>query len=482
MMPPSPKSTLLRSCDRCHALKEKCQQPQGAVACARCDRLGFECLNRRPTKKSGRPSRFAKLKQSTASSPLSDASEGDSGKDNKALYAVNPASIGRPVIPRCLPSVNNLTSADHRLVQQMLLSDSGADYFLLGPSFAQNHIELLVSHFVTSQSVLKDAFLAVACTLQEQSDVINTESTTIRSGYIHACSALKQLREYQVQSKHGVSECLALGAMILSFAHCSTSTDAPAIASRTLALIKEPYETKTDFSHEDLVFMSCIILPEIFECLIHGSVPTVRYRPVKGSEKHVDRYIGLFSPLLPHLYDICELSNAMSCGDNQDMCEIISALELIDQQITAWRPDIPLDFTARFTAVEVSHMLCQVQVMRLGCSLIIHRLKFPFGLNNNPAVALAMSILTQLDLTRAATNKRILSTSIPLVAACFELQTASDRKMWHARLPELIGYSPGFAGDLQNLISSFWKARDAVDCLSWSNVGHVMALTRDLDT
>ncbi|KAH7121640.1 hypothetical protein EDB81DRAFT_814172 [Dactylonectria macrodidyma] len=481
-MPPSPKSISCRSCDRCHALKEKCQQRQGA-ACARCDRLGFECLNRRPTKKAGRPPRSAKLKQTTpGSSPLSDAS-GDSSKDDRRLYPVSPSSsLGRPIIPRCLPTINNLTSADHRLIQQMLFDDAGADYFLLGPSFVQSHLELLISHLVTSQSVLKDAFLAVACTLQEQSDLVNTEPTTVRSGYVHACSALKRLREYQVQSKHGVSECLALGALVLSFAHCSTATDAPAIASRTLALIKESYETKPDFSHQDLVFMSCIILPEIFECLIHGSVPTVRYRVVKGSEKYVDRYIGLTSPLLPHLYDICELSNAISLGDNEDMSEILKALELVDQQVTAWRPDIPSDFFTRFTAVEVSHMLCQAQVMRLGCNLIIHRLKFPFGLNNGPAAALAMSILTQLDMTRAATNKRILSTSIPLIAACFELQKASDREIWHSRIPELIGYSPGFAEDVQNLVSSFWNARDTVDCLSWYNVGHVTELAQGLDT
>ncbi|KAJ4328770.1 hypothetical protein N0V84_000775 [Fusarium piperis] len=457
-----------RACDRCHSLKERChwRQDQGPV-CARCHRLGFECLVDRPARKPGRPRRYA--------TPLMRASmPGDSpsqGKSPGSLYS----TLG-PMVPRCLPLFNDLTCSEQRLIQDTLFGDAAMDVFLIGPSFKERHRGLLISHFVVSRHTLKDAFLALALAFDHPSAIALAQQKT-EVQYKYASTAIRNLREYNVSSSHGVSECLALGALIISFTHYRSSPpDAAPICGQTLALIKDMYESDEHLDPDYLVFIPCLILPEIIDCLMQGSVPTLRFRCRPGAEDHVDRYTGLFCPMLPYLYDICELNNAASHADQEDLHDILEAIDRIELTVTAWQPHIPEAFATRFTTAEVLHMLCQAQVVRLGAMLLIHRLRYPFGTNIAPALALATAILTQLDLTQAATNHSILSITLPLLAACFEIKEEADRRVWLSRIPGLVGYSVDFSQYLQGRISSFWELLDDVQVVSWYNIRNMLQL------
>lgn len=454
-----------RACDRCHSLKERCHWRQDQGACARCQRLGFECLVDRPARKPGRPRRYA---AAIARTPPTD----DATSQGKGLGLVYSA-LG-PVVPRCLPLFNDLTCSDQRLIQDSLFGDAALNVFLIGPTFKEHHRGLLISHFVVSRHTLKEAFLALALAFERDS-ALAQRNTEVQ--YKHASSAIRKLREYKVRSSHGVSECLALGALIISFTHYrSSSPDSSPICRQTLSLIKDMYESDEDLEPDDLVFVPCLILPEIVDCLMQGSVPTLRFRCRPGAEDYVDRYTGLFCPMLPSLYDICELNNALSHADHQDLHDILEAIDRIELTVTAWQPHIPEGFATRFTTNEVSHMLCQAQVVRLGALLLIHRLRYPFGTNNGPALALATAILTQLDLTRAATNHSILSITLPLLAACFEIKEEADRKMWLSRIPSLAGYSADFSRHLQNHITRFWELLDDVEVVSWYNIREMVQL------
>ncbi|RSL49166.1 hypothetical protein CEP54_012548 [Fusarium duplospermum] len=456
-----------RACDRCHSLKERCHWRQDHGACARCQRLGFECSVDRPARKPGRPRRYA-TSLTRASIP------GDSPSQGKGMGSVYSA-LG-PMVPRCLPLFNDLTYSDQRLLQDILFGDAALNVFLTGPTFKERHRGLLISHFVLSRHTLTDAFLALALAFDRPSAIEPSQSDT-GAQYKHASTAIRNLREYKVQNSHGVSECLALGALIISFTHYrSSSPDSSPICRQTLSLIKDMYESDEDLEPDDLVFVPCLILPEIIDCLMQGSVPTLRFRCRPGAEDYVDRYTGLFCPMLPSLYDICELNNALSHADHQDLHDILEAIDRIELTVTTWQPHIPEGFATRYTTAEVSHMLCQAQVVRLGALLLIHRLRYPFGTNNSPALALATAILTQLDLTRAATNHSILSISLPLLAACFEIKEEADRKMWLSRIPGLVGYSQDFSRHLQSHVSRFWKLLDDVQVVSWYNIREMVQL------
>ncbi|KAL2679143.1 hypothetical protein Neosp_009904 [[Neocosmospora] mangrovei] len=270
------------------------------------------------------------------------------------------------MVSRCLPLFNDLTYSDQRLLQDILFGDAALNVFLIGPTFKERHRGLLISHFVVSRHTLKDAFLALALAFNHDS-ALAQRNTEVQ--YKHASSAIRNLREYKVRNSHGVSECLALGALIISFTHYrSSSPDSSPICRQTLSLIKDMYESNEDLEPDDLVFVPCLILPEIIDCLMQGSVPTLRFRCRPGAEDYVDRYTGLFCPMLPSLYDICELNNALSHADHQDLHDILEAVDRIELTVTAWQPHIPEGFATRFTTNEVSHMLCQAQVVSTSLS------------------------------------------------------------------------------------------------------------------
>ncbi|KAM0084153.1 hypothetical protein ACKRZS_003604 [Fusarium odoratissimum] len=460
-----PRSMSRRACDRCHNLKERCYWEQDTeTSCARCRRLGFQCLNKRPLKKAGRPRLAAKLVRVSITKGHRDSSS-PSPNDTDLTCLTS------PVLPRPLSPFDDLSTLEKQVFQNLLLSDASMDRWLVGPSFRERHRQLLVSHFIASRYTLRDAFLAVALASECQS---TTEC------YKYASLALQKLRNYSVRTEEGVSECLALGGLIISFTYyCSASPNSVPICKQTLGLVRETYELSHDLNPDKLVFLSCLILPEILNCLMAGSLPSLRFRYLPEFDHHVDRYVGIFAPLLPHLYDICEINNTLSLDDMDDLpykLEALGALDRTERLVKAWKPHLPRSFSQHSSAAEVSQILCQAQVTKLGVLLLVHRLRHPFGTNNEPAIAVATSILEQLDIIQAATNKSVLNITLPLIAACFEVRDEEQRETWFSKIPRLVGQSPGFSKYVQGVVKTFWKALDHFGIMSWYNIEDVLSL------
>ncbi|KAL9571897.1 hypothetical protein ACKAV7_003886 [Fusarium commune] len=373
-----------------------------------------------------------------------------------------------PVLPRALSPFDDLSTLEKQVIQNLLLNDASMDRWLVGPSFRERHRQLLVSHFIASRYTLREAFLAVTLASECQS---TTEC------YKYASLALQRLRNYSVRTEEGVSECLALGGLIISFTYyCSASPNSVPICKQTLGLVRETYELSNDLNPDKLVFLSCLILPEILNCLMAGSLPSLRFRHLPEFDHHIDRYVGIFAPLLPYLYDICEINNTLSLDDLPYNLEALGALDRTEQLVKAWKPHLPRSFSQQSSAAEVSQILCQAQVTKLGVLLLVHRLRHPFGTNNEPAIAIATSILEQLDIIQAATNKNVLNITLPLIAACFEVRDEEQRETWFSKIPKLVGQSPGFSKYVQGIVKTFWKALDHFGTMSWYKIKHVLSL------
>ncbi|KAH6952199.1 fungal-specific transcription factor domain-containing protein [Fusarium avenaceum] len=463
-----PRFNTRRACDRCHCLKERCFWQQGmASGCSRCLRLGFECLDKRPSKRAGRPRLSTKPLQLAVTTRAQFVDNTISASPTEQYSnRQGPAPVS-PLL-RTISEFSDLSARDKQMMQNMFFSDNALDTFLIGPSFREKHRSLLISHFMVSHDTLKHAFLAVASGCEYQP---TTEP------YKHASLALKQLRQYNVSTKQDISECLALGAMIISFTYYwSPSPAAAPVCHQALGLIKDTYESSKDITQTDIVFISCLILPELLNCMMTGSLPSLKFRYLPELNNHVDRYIGLFAPLLPHFYDICKLNHALYQADMDRLPDEMAAVEEVERVVEAWQPQFPDDSITHFSAAEISHILCQAQVMRLGAMLLIYRLWHPFGTDNEPATALATSILTQLDLIQAATKRSIVYITLPLIAACFELHDEEERQFWLDKVPKIVGHSPGFSEYVQRLMKTFWKALDDVETTSWYNIGYLISL------
>ncbi|KAJ4265331.1 hypothetical protein NW762_004616 [Fusarium torreyae] len=271
---------------------------------------------------------------------------------------------------------------------------------------------------------------------------------------------MSTLRSLEIRDCNDISDCIVLGAMLLTFAFKLRPRDAFPIAQRTLSLVKPRYDSLPQDDPERQVFLSCLVTAELFDCIIQCQVPTLRFKPI-SLPGHVDRFVGLCTHLLPLLYDLCELNHAFSRADQNNVDGLHAALDRLEQSIIGWQPRMEPGFMTSFTGSEMAHMLCQVQVFRHMAFLIIHRLRYPFNDNDEPAQVMSRTILDSLQLTRVVTQKAVRCVSLAFVFACFELQDQAAREYWLSKCNVLVGYSVDHRDRLDNIIKSLWAARDS---------------------
>ena len=140
------------------------------------------------------------------------------------------------------------------------------------------------------------------------------------------------------------------------------------------------------------------VLIDIVKCLAHREVPVIR--PPLPDRIIVDRYAGVCSSLLPHLYDLCERSHALknarldatfryTPGPSKSFTDI-------DQAIREWKPATPPCFLNDYDRRETMMMVTQAKTYCLGGLLIIYRLRYPLGVEDETAELYANSIFAEI--------------------------------------------------------------------------------------
>ncbi|KAJ6118880.1 hypothetical protein N7471_013500, partial [Penicillium samsonianum] len=117
---------------------------------------------------------------------------------------------------------------------------------------------------------------------------------------------------------------------------------------------------------------------------VHREIPIIRLDPQR--RVIVDRYLGLCATLLPHFYDICECSNVLKIEapaiGSESYSAIHDRLDGIEETIRRWRPQTPTGLFNSYGQNAVSSMVTQANVYRLAGLLIIHRLRYPLGVED----------------------------------------------------------------------------------------------------
>ena len=369
------------------------------------------------------------------------------------------------LVPRRLSELSYLSAADSQLVERTLFQDHLLDTFSVCSSFSERVREQVIPRLLLPQTTVLGGLLA--CAISWEGDVDGQANQgRLRTCYQHASSALAALASFHVTDFQAMIDCLMLGSLVSTFAVRLRLNDILAICSRTLALIQPVYNTSDPSRPELRVFLSCMVMWELRGCLFSCAVPTLRFRP--PAEAYADRHVGLCGTLLPLFYDVCKLSHALAY-DNSDNDTILMGLDVIELSAREWQPAVPENFTTRFSAIEVSHMLCQVHAMRAAALLVIHRLRYPFGLHNEPARALSLAILAQLEVTFAATKEAVRCIDLALMIACLELQ-GLERRKWLLNISRYAGFSPKYGKHMQDTLTSFWAAMDSSKTISWSDL------------
>ncbi|RYC55873.1 hypothetical protein CHU98_g10339 [Xylaria longipes] len=370
-------------------------------------------------------------------------------------------------VPKCIPDLElgSLSTDEQHLLQRFLFHSHVADIFSVHSSFGERVRRQVIPHML--RMTFQDGLLA--CAISWAGDVDNDEPNPGRLSacYRHASSAIAMLTSLQVENYETMLDCIMLGALLSTFAIKLRLYDILAICRRTLGLI-EPIYTISDPARPELrVFLSCLILWELRACVFSCAIPTLRFRP--PPEPYADRHVGLCGTLLPLFYDICKVGHAVT---NCEMDNAINLQELdaIEQSVRQWQPTVPEDFTTQFTVVEVSHMLCQAQTMHAAALLVAHRLKYAFGVNDEPAQVLSMSILSQIEMTFNVTKQPVRCTDLPLLVACVELKEDAGRQKWFSNIATFAGFSPQFRKHVRDTLRSYWVAIDTSDTISWNKL------------
>ncbi|KAI0969473.1 hypothetical protein F4678DRAFT_438823 [Xylaria arbuscula] len=468
------ETELPRACDRCHSIKERCEWVPNENKCERCLRLRHVCET---VRQKGRPGRKPGVQGKQLVAGIKSVSKSRGGRADDDRLLANLAKLKKMHRSGCVATITrsvsefdfgDISDSDQHLVQKFLFDDRFLDMFSVAPSLTEKVRRQIIPHMLLSKTTFLDGFLACAISWAGAVDQDQENPRRLNACYRHASSAISKLISLQVSDFQAMIDCLMLGALVSSFTVKWRLHDTSAVCSRTLGLI-EPIYARSDPGRPELrVFSTCMVIWELRACLFSCTAPTLRFKP--PLEAYVDRHAGLSGTLLPLFYDICKLSYVIALCKTTGLATGISGeLDIVEQSVRRWQPAVPEDLTTRFTTIEVAHMLCQAHVMHTAALLVIHRLKYPFGVNDGPAQVLSMSILSQVEMTTVVTKLPLRCVEIALMVACIELKE-NERQKWLSGTNKFSASSPEFRHHVHDTLRSYWALIDTSDTISWNGL------------
>ena len=469
-----------RACDRCHAVKERCQWDVNKPVCLRCARLKHDCHLRRPQQKVGRKSRGRKLldysfyqssrrssesvtSPDIGSSPSARSSTQSFGEVSTPDYSNLPQSSYSP--PREVALFGCLTPLEKDVLQHCFGAQEAVGRYTIGPSFHSRHQRALMTQLFSAFPQLKDAFLSCAPVLASQHNARLPENME-KFCYSRAATAISSLRSLQVESRYDVPISLALGVAVLTFGIGVSGGETFTLARFALGLIRPYYEMDIALDSDETSYLICLVLAETIGCLYRGEIPTLRFRCNEMNDS-VDRYLGVSYPLLTQLYDLCEINHKLCDSDGTDFAETMAALDSIDFLVQRWQPEYPVNFLERYDHEEVVNIQAQARSLRLAILLIAHRLRHPYGMEDEKAQFLAESVLAEIELAMQLTEHPVKCTDLCLMAASLEQVDEVSRLNAINLVDRLLHFSRNFREMIKGHLKIFWAARDSANGIYW---------------
>ncbi|KAH7553091.1 hypothetical protein BM1_08064 [Bipolaris maydis] len=471
-----------RACDRCHAVKEKCRRIPGQSACERCHRLQNTCQSLRPVGTAGRKPRHHRHEGSTTTIQVRRARSGSSSTVSAAASSVqqgttpaSPASdiISLPASParsdvvfrsRTLSMFADMNERELFIIKCISQGRPQIEQFLVAPSFQVNHHKTFARHLHNAPPWIHDALIATAALLACEYDPDPfPEDRAI--GYRRAASAVSTLRSVKPLDPGDIPVILLLAVSALTFAfHISGS--GLAICRHALLTIKPMYDSTPVLDSECSAFFVCLVMSETEECYLMGELPTLRFK-LEITDGSVDRYVGIAAPMIPCMYDICEVSYLLRQDERPSDSEIMEIIDSIELVVHKWTPTLPEGCASRFLQQEMVSILAQANILRWSVLLMIHRLRYPFGTELAGGKALSEAILEELRSAVRHTKRSIPHMEIPYMVACFELTDLEERQLALEQIDIFIEFSRRSRIRLKNQLTAFWAIKDIRGQVHW---------------
>ncbi|KAJ0415438.1 hypothetical protein BJY00DRAFT_327064 [Aspergillus carlsbadensis] len=447
-----------RACDRCYAIKAKCQPGRGADTCRRCERLGHHCETVRSLRKTGRP-------RITRSAFISISSSLEPGP------RIQPARLLAQPTP--IPSLSqSLSHASEKSTLELLFSTTHfIPHFVVGPTFASSMQHSLQQRFSISSEILLEGFLACAAEFARLSGLHKSDSHR-KTNITHCTTALRKLRALHATDIPTICTMLALGTSILTYDQLAAHENVSMICRYLLNEVKPWYARLIQYPELDFE-LNCLIYLDTVECALRREVPVLRLR-VRG-EGVVDRYVGLVYGLLPLLYDVCvlgvEIRRAGGFEGSGEEERWEERWERVRESIASWQTSPPENFTSLYTAQEAITMFTQANIYRQLGLLLLHRHRYRFGTEDIAGTAYAEAILAEVETCSRLAGVTPFKIGFPLLVAGFELVDAVARE---ALIQRHFSAASGMHllphKRARQLLRIVWRERDTKGDVSWFDV------------
>ncbi|KAL3484985.1 hypothetical protein BJX62DRAFT_243375 [Aspergillus germanicus] len=402
-----PVRTDHKACDLCYSRKKRCLIRPGAAACVRCHKSSLLCTASRQQPRAGRPPNrelpgvtkgslgVFDLSISRSARKVTDSKDNDGPAPNMRGSVTTIHYALRP--PTKLP--NNI--------------DSLSDIYMFGPTFAGDFHRALDYCCRQSPGLLDEIFRALESSLSwARFALLPVEHVDIRSG---AASARK-LHDTHISNAHDALGYLMLGQALAAFNSLIMPTGTASILRCSLAMVRPWYPDIARLQFFEPIAIAPVFW-DIVWCLMHREVPIIK--PVLGRKGVVDRVAGLCTTLLPMLYGLCVFSSQQRCG-----LAYYDTLYQIENQICAWRPDESGLASGKYSTFEILSMRTQATMYKTAGLLLIHRLRYPLGTNDQLATALANEILEARTsfLAAAGPSAKLQHMAFPVFLALIEVE------------------------------------------------------------
>lgn len=361
-----------------------------------------------------------------------------------------------------LPGLNKLET---QLLDTMLHKGIHVDKYIIGPSFRDQHLQSFADHLSAEMPQLKDAFIACASHLA-QNQGLQQIAESQKIGYKRAAAAIASLRTSSIRCEEDLPTILILGVAIVTFAlHHS---DCLVVCRFILSLLKPLFEQDDTMTQrltpDGTAFLLCLVGTEIDECVIDCQVPSIRIRP--GDFDHlVDRFIGISASIFTYFYDICELGYQLrlmrNMGSSDLGASLDGAIDSVQLALQQWEPTVSVAYLSEhFTPTEVTIMITQTKILRLAATIILHRLRHAFGIEDEEPLGMARTILGELDRVVQFTERSVPFADLAHLVACFELKDPPARREALRKLQRFINFSPYCQTQQEAFLVAFWAMRD----------------------
>jgi hypothetical protein len=223
---------------------------------------------------------------------------------------------------------------------------------------------------------------------------------------------LRVLNNQQTVTQDDALVMIIAGVLLFVYHTVAMDISAHAILSTALLAAEPFYEDMFTQPHLDPITFTPVLV-DTAGSLVRREVPVIRVRSFPRDV--IDRTCGLCWSFVPLLQDLCEISMKAKASNMPPITEEGSNTPKdvytdIDSQIRMWEPNPSSALFTTYTTSEISIMLLQARLYRLGALLIIHLLRYPLGV----ALTWANLILAEISACVASNPDGLVGMSFAL--------------------------------------------------------------------